>query len=59
MHEKDVVGIVTFDSIGLQQSHYFIYVLLLFFFKKTCYFHLFLVFIFTSKRQITCKTLIP
>ena len=59
MHEKDVVGIVTFDLIGLQQSHYFIYVLLLFFFKKTYYFHLFLVFIFASKQQITCKTLIP
>ena len=28
-HKKDVVGIVTFDLIGLQQSHYFIYVLLL------------------------------
>ena len=45
-HEKDVVGIVTFDLIGLQQSHYFIYVLLLLFFWENLLFSFIFSFYF-------------
>ena len=42
MHEKDVVGIVTFDLIGLLlTNHIIIFIFYLFiFFKKTFYFYL-------------------
>ena len=42
MHEKDVVGIVTFDLIGLLLTNHIIFFIfyLFIFFKKTFYFYL-------------------
>ena len=37
MHEKHVVGIVTFDLIGLLLTNHIIFYFLIYFFKKTFY----------------------
>ena len=53
MHEKDVVGIVTFDLIGLLLTNHIIFFIfyLFIFFNKTFYFYLlFNIFLPTNSR---------